>query len=145
MRHSVLRFIIRITDSTTWIFLVVALITISIFAGAIFAEDSSKTAFETSVTVFFALELLSRFYAYATLQTRYNPRAADPERRWIPDSNQPWTFLNDPFNLLDVGVRDDRRVEVTASGLTVHKGAQLAVNATLVSPLKRCGHARLRP
>ena len=53
------------------------------------------------------------------------------------------TYLRD-LNLLDVGVRDDRRVEVTASGLTVHKGAQLAVDATLVSPLKRCGQARPR-
>ena len=39
---------------------------------------------------------------------------------------------------------DDRRIEVLASGLPLYHGAQIAVNATLVSPLTRKGEARAR-
>ena len=48
------------------------------------------------------------------------------------------------LNVAEVGVRDDRRLEVVASGLPAHRGAQVAVDATLVSPLTRKGTARPR-
>ena len=39
---------------------------------------------------------------------------------------------------------DDRRIEVIANGLPLWGGAQLAVDTTLVSPLIRAGHPRMR-
>ena len=39
---------------------------------------------------------------------------------------------------------DDRRLEVVAVGLTLWQGAQLAIDTTLVSPLRRDGSARPR-
>ena len=39
---------------------------------------------------------------------------------------------------------DGRRLEVVADGLTLWQGAQLAINTTLVSPLRRDGSARPR-
>ena len=48
------------------------------------------------------------------------------------------------FNLVDARVRDDRRLEVVVSGLPTHNGAQVAVDATMVSPLHRNGKARPR-
>ena len=48
------------------------------------------------------------------------------------------------LNLKDAQVRDDRRLEVVVSGLQAYGGAQVAVDATLVSPLTRAGKARLR-
>ena len=39
---------------------------------------------------------------------------------------------------------DGRRLEVVADGLTLWHGAQLAIDATLVSPLRRDGSARFR-
>ena len=43
------------------------------------------------------------------------------------------------FNALD-----SRRLEVVADGLTLWHGAQLAIDTTLVSPLRRDGTARRR-
>ena len=48
------------------------------------------------------------------------------------------------LNVLNVGPQDDRHLEVVASGLAAHHGAQVAVDATLVSPLTRDGKARPR-
>ena len=48
------------------------------------------------------------------------------------------------LNLEDAQVRDDRRLEVVVSGLQAYGGAQVAVDATLVSPLTRAGKARPR-
>ena len=48
------------------------------------------------------------------------------------------------LNLLEARVRDDRRLEVVVSGLPLYNGAQVAVDATLVSPLTRKGQARAR-
>ena len=48
------------------------------------------------------------------------------------------------LNLLEAKVKDDRRLEVVVSGLPVHNGAQVAVDATLVSPLTRKGTARAK-
>ena len=48
------------------------------------------------------------------------------------------------LNLHSVGVLDDRRVEVVGSGLQAYSGAQVAVDATLVSPLTGKGEARPR-
>ena len=45
-------------------------------------------------------------------------------------------YLKD-LNLLEMRVRDDRRLEVVVSGLPLYNGAQVAVDATLVSPLTR--------
>ena len=45
---------------------------------------------------------------------------------------------------LDARVVDDRRIEVLASGLPLYHGAQIAVDATLVSPLTRKEEARAR-
>ena len=39
---------------------------------------------------------------------------------------------------------DNRRVEVIADGLTLWQGAQLAIDTTLVSPLRGDGSARPR-
>ena len=39
---------------------------------------------------------------------------------------------------------DNRRLEVVADGLTLWRGAQLAIDTTLVSPLRRDGTARAR-
>ena len=43
---------------------------------------------------------------------------------------------------LDEPIADDRRIEVVANGLPFWHGAQLAVDCTLVSPLRRDGTAR---
>ena len=48
------------------------------------------------------------------------------------------------LNHLHARVRDDRQLEVVVSGLPAYNGAQVAVDATLVSPLKRNGEARPR-
>ena len=39
---------------------------------------------------------------------------------------------------------DDRRIEVVANGLPMWHGAQLAVDATLVSPVTRAGEPQTR-
>ena len=44
----------------------------------------------------------------------------------------------------DSNALDSRRLEVVADGLTLWHGAQLAINTTLVSPLRRDGTARRR-
>ena len=43
---------------------------------------------------------------------------------------------------LDVPVGDERRIEVVANGLPLWHGAQLAVDATIVSPVARSGAAQ---
>merc|ERR1739848_21582 len=48
------------------------------------------------------------------------------------------------LNLRKAKVRDDRQIEVVVSGLPTFKGSQVAVDATLVSPLHRDGTARNR-
>ena len=50
-------------------------------------------------------------------------------------------FVRD-LNLLEVRPCDGRRIEVVADGLPLFHGAQLAVDATIVSALKRDGSAR---
>ena len=45
---------------------------------------------------------------------------------------------------IDVPVADDRRIEVVANGLSLWHGSQLAVDATLVSPLTRTGEPHPR-
>jgi len=52
-------------------------------------------------------------------------------------------FLRD-LNLSGVRADDGRRIEVIANGLPLFNGAQLAIDATLVSPLRRDGTARPR-
>ena len=47
-------------------------------------------------------------------------------------------------NIDHVDTQDDRRIEVIANGLPLWGGAQLAVDTTLVSPLTRAGHLRMR-
>ena len=46
------------------------------------------------------------------------------------------------FDLLPPGRIDDRKIEVVADGLPLFHGAQLAVDATLVSPVRGDGSAR---
>ena len=48
------------------------------------------------------------------------------------------------LNIDHVDTQDDRRIEVIANGLPLWGGAQLAVDTTLVSPLTRAGHPRMR-
>ena len=48
------------------------------------------------------------------------------------------------LNAEEPRVRDDRRLEVVISGLPVYNGAQVVVNATLVSPLTRNSTVRSR-
>ena len=43
---------------------------------------------------------------------------------------------------VDVPATDGRRIEVVANGLPLWRGAQIAVDTTLVSPLQRCGEPR---
>ena len=43
------------------------------------------------------------------------------------------------MNLNDISARDSRRVEVVANGLPLWRGAQLAVDITFVSPVRRNG------
>ena len=96
-----------------------------------------------------ALDALGDHRAACSTAGVLQVRAVPLERAWARvvreagARTKTHTYLRN-LNLLEVGVRDDRRVEVTASGLTVHKGAQLAIDATLVSPLKRNGQARPR-
>ena len=45
---------------------------------------------------------------------------------------------------LDEPITDERRIEVVANGLPLWHGAQVAVDTTLVSPLRRDGSARAR-
>ena len=45
---------------------------------------------------------------------------------------------------LEVPVADARRIEVVANGLPLWSGSQLAIDATIVSPLTRLGDARPR-
>ena len=45
---------------------------------------------------------------------------------------------------LDVPVADERRIEVVANGLPLWHGSQLALDATIVSPLTRRGEAHPR-
>ena len=52
-------------------------------------------------------------------------------------------FVRD-MDLADFNALDNRRLEVVADGLTLWRGAQLAVDTTLVSPLCRDGSARRR-
>ena len=52
------------------------------------------------------------------------------------------TFVRD-LNL-DAAVRDNRKLEVIANGLPLYHGAQLAVDATLVCPVKRNGRPQPR-
>ena len=53
------------------------------------------------------------------------------------------TLIRD-LNLHGVHPADERRIEVIANGLPLWNGAQLAIDATLVSPLGRNGDARPR-
>ena len=48
------------------------------------------------------------------------------------------------MDLAHFNALDSRRLEVVADGLTLWRGAQLAVDTTLVSPLSRNGEARRR-
>ena len=50
-------------------------------------------------------------------------------------------FLRD-MNVAGVRARDGRRIEVLASGLPLYQGQQLAVDTTLVSPVRRTGVPR---
>ena len=62
-------------------------------------------------------------------------------RGWGPRLYQP------PRQDMDLAVfnnLDGRRLEVVADGLTLWQGAQLAIDTTLVSPLRRDGSARPR-
>ena len=52
-------------------------------------------------------------------------------------------FLTD-LDLAAFNVLDGRRLEVVADGLTLFRGAQLAIDTTMVSPLHRDGSARRR-
>ena len=52
-------------------------------------------------------------------------------------------FVRD-MDLADFNALDNRRLGVVADGLTLWRGAQLAVDTTLVSPLCRDGSARRR-
>ena len=45
---------------------------------------------------------------------------------------------------LDVPAADGRRIEVVANGLPIWQGAQIAVDATIVSPMRRDGQPRPR-
>ena len=51
------------------------------------------------------------------------------------------TFVRD-MDLEGVNILDGRRLEVVADGLSLWHGAQLAIDTTLVSPLRRDGRAR---
>ena len=76
-------------------------------------------------------------------------RAVPPERAWARVGREAGgrvktnVYLKN-LNLLEARVRDDRRLEVVVSGLPLYNGAQVAVDATLVSPLTRKGQARAR-
>ena len=52
-------------------------------------------------------------------------------------------FIRD-LDLAEFNAFDNRRVEVIADGLTLWQGAQLAIDTTLVSPLRGDGSARPR-
>ena len=43
---------------------------------------------------------------------------------------------------VDVPMADARRIEIVANGLSLWNGAQLAVDATIVSPITRRGEAQ---
>ena len=46
------------------------------------------------------------------------------------------------MNVEDISADDTRKIEVVANGLPLHHGAQLAIDTTLVSPLRRDGSLR---
>ena len=76
-------------------------------------------------------------------------RAVPLERAWARVGREAGArvrthaYLNN-LNVLNVEPSDERRLEVVASGLPTYHGAQVAVDATLVSPLTRKGTARPR-
>ena len=76
-------------------------------------------------------------------------RAVPLERMWARVGREAGArvrthaYLND-LNVLRVQPTDRRRLEVVLSGLPANLGAQVAVEATLVSPLIRKGAARPR-
>ena len=76
-------------------------------------------------------------------------RAVPLERAWARVGREAGArvrthaYLNN-LNVLNVEPSDERRLEVVASGLPTCHGAQVAVDATLVSPLTRKGTARPR-
>ena len=49
-------------------------------------------------------------------------------------------FLRD-MNISNIDVRDGRRIEVLANGLSLYHGTQVAIDATIISPLKANGRA----
>ena len=50
-------------------------------------------------------------------------------------------FVRD-MDLVEYNALDGRRLEIVADGLTLWHGAQLAVDTTMVSPVRRDGTAR---
>ena len=68
-------------------------------------------------------------------------RSSDLQGGWSSSVHN--VFLTD-LDLAAFNVLDGRRLEVVADGLTLFRGAQLAIDATMVSPLHRDGSARRR-
>ena len=52
-------------------------------------------------------------------------------------------FVRD-LNVPAVSVQDQRRIEVIAKGLSLHRGKQIAIDTTLVSPLSTEGALRFQ-
>ena len=76
-------------------------------------------------------------------------RAGPAERMWARVCReggarvQPNMYLRD-MNLDGIAADDGRRLEVVANGLPLYHGKQLAIDATIVSPLRADGAARAR-
>ena len=92
-----------------------------------------------------ALDTFGRHRAACPHSGRLKRRAVAPERTLARICREAGATVRCNARLRDMNVAvsstDDRAIEVLASGLPYHHGAQLAVDITLRSVLTRCGNA----
>ena len=93
------------------------------------------------------LDVYGDHRAACSVAGRLVRRAGPVERIWARVCReggarvQPNMFLRD-MNLEGISADDGRRLEVVANGLPLYHGRQLAIDATIVSPLRADGFAR---
>ena len=91
------------------------------------------------------LDTLGRHRAACPRSGRLRRRAVAPERTLAMVCREAGATVRCNGKLMEMNVAvastDEREIEVLASGLPLHHGAQLAVDITLRSTLTRCGNA----
>ena len=92
------------------------------------------------------LDVFGRHHAACPRSGRLRIRAAGPERTLARVCREAGATVRPNAKLRDmnacVPANDERAIEVLATGLPLHHGAQLAVDITLRSALTACGCAR---